>query len=83
MKSFRKQIIECNNAGFRNETVFESFADHPELMPAFPWKKSLQPLMRAIESGELKGLDKTLCGRFGGDCNSGNPDCRRIRELSD
>jgi len=82
MKSFKKQFCECKEQGYLNEIKFESFEEHPEILPAFPWKKRLKPMMDAIKSGELKGLNKYICGRFGGDCNSGHDDCRKMREIS-
>ena len=81
--SFRKQLIECTDAGFCKETVFESFEEHPEMLPAFLFLPKFDKMRKAIESGELKGFDKILCGRFGGECMSNNPGCRKLRGFSD
>lgn len=81
--SFRKQFSECTDAGFCNNTVFESFEEHPENLPAFLFLPKFDKMRKAIETGELKGFDKILCGRFGGDCHSGNPECRKLRGFSD
>ncbi len=31
--------------------------------------------------GELRGACPTACLRFGGDCHSGKPECRKLRGL--
>lgn len=79
MKTFREQLIECDDAGFRNERVFESFEEHPEILPAFLFLPKFDIMRKAIESGELKGFEKTICGKFGGNCSSGNLECRKLR----
>lgn len=73
--SFGEQFHKCSTEGFTNETVFESFEEHPELLPLFPSDK----LQISIASGELKGLNRVVCGRFGGFCGSDNLECRKIR----
>jgi len=79
MKSFRKQFCECNDNGFLKNTIFKSFEDHPELLPALPGLPKLRKMMEAINSGEMKGITIYECGRFGGECSSGHSDCRKMR----
>jgi len=75
IKSFQEQFCECSDLGFHKETEFKSFEEHPELLPA-PFNKKIN---EAIKSGEMKGIDFTVCGRFGGHCSSGNEQCKKLR----
>ncbi len=79
MKRFSTQLGECKKKGLTKETEFVSFKDHPEFLPAMPWRKKLQPMMKAIESGKMTGLDFIVCGKFGGRCSSGHPQCKALR----
>jgi hypothetical protein len=54
MKPFQKQFQECSTAGYLGKGSFESFADHPELMPLLPSKK----MRKAITSGEFSGVQR-------------------------
>lgn len=74
-KGFREQFIECTDQGYNTRTHFVPFKDDPSMLPAFPNKK----MREALKSGEWKGLETTLCDRFGGKCSSGNPECKKLR----
>ena len=75
IKPFHKQFSECSEEGFHKETEFESFEKHPELLPA-PFHPKL---IKLIKSGKIKGIEFIVCGKFGGRCNSGHPECRKLR----
>lgn len=79
MKTFREQFSECNKEGFCDKREFQSFEENPGLLPAFLFLPKFDKMRKALESGELKGFDKIICGRFGGDCHSGNENCRKLR----
>lgn len=79
MKSFRTQFCECHDAGLLNKTVFLSFDEHPDYLPAFPSKE----MVTALKSGEWKGIDLFVCGRFGGICSGKHPDCYELRLRKD
>ena len=78
MKSFREQFSECDDSGYLKQTIFKSFEEHPEILPAFPKLN----LLKKIESGRLKGLDFYVCGRFGGECSSKHKDCMKMRNVT-
>lgn len=82
-KSFGKQLNECTDQGFTKETVFVSFEEEPGNLPLFLGLPKFDKMRAAIESGELKGIDKIKCGKFGGFCSSGNPECRKLRNVPD
>jgi hypothetical protein len=82
MKGFRDQYIECKEAGLVQVGRFQSFEDHPELLPRFPRLPKLKKMMQKIQSGELKGLNVMDCKRFGGDCSSGHAECKKLRGVS-
>ena len=75
IKPFQKQFCECSDLGFHKETDFQSFTEHPEFLPAPFYRK----LNETIKSGEMKGIDFTVCGRFGGHCCSSNEKCKKLR----
>ena len=77
LKGFREQFIECSIKGYNARREFESFESNPGLLPAFPNKK----MIKAIKSGELKGIEHMLCDRFGGRCTSKNPGCQQLRGI--
>jgi hypothetical protein len=72
-------MAECKTQGLTGTGKFQSFKDHPEFLPAFPTFPKNRKLMEAITSGELKGLETIACLRFGGECNSGNLECKKMR----
>jgi hypothetical protein len=72
-KPFRDQFIECAAAGFHKQTECFPFEKNPNTFPAFPNKKML------LKSGEWKGNNLIICGRFGGICRSGHPKCQKLR----
>ena len=82
-KSFSKQFGECEDQGYLTEKEFESFEEHPEILPAFIELPKFDKMREAIKSGELKGFEFYLCGRFGGQCNSGHSECRKMRGIVD
>ncbi len=75
IKTYCEQFGECYDAGLTEKTEHESFEEHPENLPFFPKKGMLE----AIESGEWKGIDFIICGKFGGRCSSGHKECRIMR----
>ena len=75
IKPHYMQYGECKRNGFHKETVFESFKDYPENMPA-PFHPKI---IEDIKNGKLKGLTFVMCGKFGGKCSSGHPKCRKMR----
>ena len=77
MKPFREQFFQCRALNYNTKTVFKSFSDFPELLPLFLNEK----MREAIGSGEMKGVNINLCGRFGGECRSGNTDCIILRNI--
>jgi len=80
MKIFSDQLRECKALGLTKETEFVSFKEHPEWLPAFPHRPKLKKMMKAIETGELKGIDFIVCGKFGGRCSSKHEECRELRK---
>lgn len=76
---FREQFIKCSEAGHTKGTKFVSFEDHPEMLPAVPSPK----MAKAIASGERKGVNLIVCGKFGGVCSTANPQCRQERNAGD
>ena len=79
MKNHSTQYAECKSEGLTGTGKFQSFKDHPELLPAFPNLPKNKKLTEAINSGELKGFETITCLRFGGECNSGNLECKKLR----
>lgn len=73
---FREQFVECTNLGLTKERKFTSFANNPELKPAFPTKEMVED----INSGKWAGIDLIVCGKFGGICSGGHPECKKLRE---
>jgi hypothetical protein len=74
---FRDQFLHCKEFCMVGVGAFRSFEDYPELLPLFPNKK----MFEAIKSGEFKGFFPNICLKFGGDCNGGNVECRKMRGL--
>jgi hypothetical protein len=81
MKTHWLQAVECKKQGLTGKGEFQSFEDHPELLPAFPYFPKYKKLTEAIDSGELKGIQFTACLRFGGICSSNHEECRKMRGL--
>lgn len=78
MKTHREQFIECSATGLCNETEFKSFADYPDLRPAFA---SLR-LREAMLAGHFSGVTLIKCGRFNNSiCSSGNVECKKFRAV--
>jgi hypothetical protein len=72
---FLDQARECRKEGMIGVGTFQSFKDHPELLPLFPNKK----MVEAIKSGVWTGVEQSSCLRFGGDCHSKNEECMKMR----
>jgi len=72
-------MLECKKQGLTGKGKFYSFKYHPELLPVFPRLPKNKKLTEAINSGELRGLRATSCLRFGGECNSANVECKKMR----
>ena len=74
---FSEQFASCSKEGLTKKTLFFSFEVHPEFLPAFP----SQHMAKLIKSGKWKGNDFIVCGLFGGICNGGHAECRKMRGL--
>ena len=79
MKNHSKQLLECKNAGLTGIGELQTFKDHPEWLPAQPWRTKLKLMMDKIKNGELTGIQFTTCLRFGGNCSNQHPDCKKLR----
>lgn len=75
MKSFCRQFCECSDEGLTTGRVFQPFEEFPETLPAFP----NDILFQKISSGEVKGFDAIVCGKFSGMCSSAHPKCKEQR----
>jgi len=60
----------------------QKFKDHPEMLPA-PWHRAAKIVAEKMKGDPDFGLAPLLCLRFGGECNSGNPGCRKLRGYTD
>lgn len=78
---FSQQFVKCKAQGLTTKTKFFSFEEHPQLLPALPGLPKLRKMVAMIKSGEMKGLDLIVCGRFGAICNGGHNQCRAMRGL--
>ena len=74
---FRDVFTKCTNEGLTSKSEFLTFHDHPDLIPAFPTEK----MLTEINSGKLNGMDRILCGKFGGFCSSKHSECMKMRGL--
>lgn len=69
MKEFRKQLQECMVAGLVSKrTVKPGEFSIAQQTPLF--KKGAKPIIIT---------EVNVCGKFGGDCHSGNEKCRQQR----
>ena len=78
-KNHSTQMIECKKAGLTGDGEFMSFKEHPEFLPRHPWRTKLKPMMDAIKSGEMTGIQLVACLRFGGTCSNQHPECKKLR----
>ena len=81
-KAFSKQFQECKRDGFTGKGELEKFSDHPELLPPLPrllYSKKFKKFKKWVETDPNAGLETIKCLRFGGVCNSGHKDCRKLR----
>lgn len=78
---FHKQFAQCSAEGLTDKTKFFSFEEHPEFLPAMPWRRKLRKFVEDIKSGKCKGIDLIVCGKFGGICSGGHNQCRATRGL--
>ncbi len=72
-KGFREQFIECTALGFHKKTRSRPLT--PEMLPLCPSKR------KKFLEANIKHLKFQVCGRFGGNCSSDHPECRRLRGL--
>jgi hypothetical protein len=77
-KGFRDQYIECKKQGMVTEGSVQKFKDHPDLLPAF-WHPAAPKIAKKLKEDPEFGLASMMCLRFGGECNSGHPQCRKMR----
>lgn len=75
MTSHRQQMRICESGGLTTGSVFKSFKEHPEFLPN-PLFMSKEKFKRLLEAG---GVSLIECGRFGGICSSGHPECQKMR----
>lgn len=74
--NFQAQFVACRAEGLHSTGDFVSYAEHPEMLPAWP----KPDFVAAVKSGEMKGFHKINCGRFPGThCWGGNVECRKMR----
>lgn len=74
-KSYLEQFSECKTNDLVGQGDFQSFEEHPEMLPLFPKLETWE----AISKGEFKGFSRNTCLKFGGFCSSGNEGCRKLR----
>jgi hypothetical protein len=82
MINFSTQFRQCKKYGYTGKGKFQAFKDHPEMMPN-PISRNGRKVLAAIQSGKLTGLETIACLRFGGECRSDNPGCRKLRGFND
>ena len=78
MKPFNKQFKECSYLNMLGKGSFKKWKDHPELLP-LPWSRAAKLIAEEIEINPNAGVGFIGCKRFGGDCNSGNLECKELR----
>lgn len=78
IKGFRDQFVECSEAGMTKPGELIKFKDHPELLPA-PWHKAAEKVAQLLKENPDEGITPMMCLRFGGQCKSSHPDCRKLR----
>lgn len=76
MKLFFEQYQECRKANL----VGLKLGEEHELIPAYPHKKVRDYVE---EHGEWPKIRTSLCLKFGGECSSGNKDCRKLRGIAE
>lgn len=82
IKTFRSQYTECKNAGLIKAGTVMKFKDHPELLP-MPWHPdAVENVQRLLKENPDEGLTPVMCGRFGGQCKSNHPLCRKLRNIT-
>lgn len=81
MKTFHEQFTECSRLGMHGKGSFKKWKDNPELLP-MPWSRAAKLIEEEIKVNPDAGIEFTGCLRFGGDCNSGHPDCKNLRGLT-
>ena len=80
MKTFHQQFCECKEERLVSEGPLKKWKDHPELLP-LPWSRAAKLIVEEVKVNPDAGLRMNLCGKFGGECQSGNEDCRKMRGL--
>lgn len=82
MKTFQQQFGECSDEGFHKPGDLKTFRDHPELLPP-PWHKVYKNIVEAMDKNPDEGMVPILCLRFGGECHSHHPDCKKLRGITE
>lgn len=78
IKPFRTQYIECYEDGMHGLGSFLRWEDHPEMLPS-PFSKAAEPIVEELTIDPNAGLQLIACNRFGGNCSSSHPECRKLR----
>lgn len=80
-KSFHTQFCECKKLKLNPPGKFVRFKDDPGLLPA-PWHKpAIINVKKMLEENPNAGLQFLKCLKFGGNCDSGNKKCQKLRGL--
>jgi len=56
----------------------QKFKDHLDMLPA-PWHKAAKIVAEKLREDPAFGLIPLVCLRFGGECRSSHPECRKLR----
>ena len=80
MKSFFTQYRECKESKLVKVGPLHSFKDYPGMLPA-PWHPAAPKIAELLNKNPDAGLGVMMCLRFGGECSSGHPQCRKMRGL--
>jgi hypothetical protein len=81
VKPFSQQYRECRQAKLTGVGPIKKFKDHPDLLPVRPLR-AVKIIAEALKKDPDFGFPFVTCLRFGGECNSGKPECRKLRQES-
>lgn len=78
IKPFHQQYSECRTEGMHGEGPFLKYKDRPDLLP-MPWSRAAKLIAEELKVNPNAGMRTVSCERFGGICNSGKPECKKLR----